>query len=118
MKHDFLKEPSNKDIAKLPKEEAEAAAEERLQHNISKAKTIIDSMDETMAKLQVEHPNIDQVTLDYITTTKVMADAYKGRIDNMEHSLGLPEGSTLSHKQNVTDVLALYPTKSLQEIRL
>lgn len=118
MKHDFLKEPSNKDIAKLPKEEAEAAAEERLQHNISKAKTIIDSMDETMAKLQVEHPNIDQVTLDYITTTKVMADAYKGRIDNMEHSLGLTEGSTLSHKQNVTDVLALYPTKSLQEIRL
>lgn len=118
MKHDFLKEPSNKDIAKLPKEEAEAAAEERLQHNISKAKTIIDSMDETMAKLQVEHPNIDQVTLDYITTTKVMADAYKGRINNMEHSLGLPEGRTLSHKQNVTDVLALYPTKSLQEIRL
>lgn len=118
MKHDFLKETSNKEDAKLPPEEAEAAAEERLQHNISKAKTIIDSMDETMSKLQVEHPNINPTVLDFITTTKVMADAYGGRINDMEKSLGLTEGSTVSHKQDVNDILAIYSNKTLQETRL
>lgn len=118
MKHDFLKEPSNKDIAKLPKEEAEAAAEERLQHNISKAKTIIDSMDETMARLQIDHPNISQEALDFVTTTKVMADSYDARIREMENSLGLTEGSTISHKQDVNDILALFSNKKLQENRL
>ena len=118
MKQDFLKESSNKDAASLPQEQAEAAAEERLQHNISKAKTIIDSMDETMAKLQIDHPNISQDALDFVTTTKVMADSYDARMREMEKSLGLPEGSTISHKQDVNDILALYSNKKLQESRL
>ena len=118
MKQDFLKESSNKDAASLPQEQAEAAAEERLQHNISKAKTIIDSMDETMAKLQIDHPNISQDALDFVTTTKVMADSYDARMREMEKSLGLPEGSTVSHKQDVNDILALYSSKKLQETRL
>lgn len=118
MKQDFLKEPSNKEEAKLPQEEAEAAAEERLQHNIGKAKTIIDSMDETMAKLQIDHPNISQEALDYVTTTKVMADTYDARIKKMENSLGLTEGSTISHKQDINDILALFSNKKLQEDRL
>ena len=118
MKQDFLKEPSNKDDASLPQEQAEAVAEERLQHNISKAKTIIDSMDETMAKLQIDHPNISQDALDFVTTTKVMADSYDARMREMEKSLGLPEGSTVSHKQDVNDILALYSNKKLQESRL
>lgn len=118
MKQDFLKESSNKDAASLPQEQAEAAAEERLQHNISKAKTIIDSMDETMAKLQIDHPNISQDALDFVTTTKVMADSYDARMREMEKSLGLPEGSTVSHKQDVNDILALYSNKKLQESRL
>ncbi len=118
MKHDFLKETSNKEDAKLPQEEAEAAAEERLQHNIGKAKTIIDSMDETMSKLQIEHPNISQEALDFVTTTKVMADTYDARINEMEESLGLTKGSTVSHKQDVNDILALFPNKRFQEFRL
>jgi hypothetical protein len=118
MKQDFLKESSNKDDASLPQEQAEAAAEKRLQHNISKAKTIIDSMDETMAKLQIDHPNISQDALDFVTTTKVMADSYDARMREMEKSLGLPEGSTVSHKQDVNDILALYSNKKLQETRL
>lgn len=118
MKQDFLKESSNKEEAKLPKEEAEAAAEERLQHNISKAKTIIDSMDETMARLQIDHPNISQEALDFVTTIKVMADTYDARIREMENSLGLTEGSTISHKQDMNDILALFPNKKLQENRL
>ena len=118
MKQDFLKEPSNKEEAKLPQEEAEAAAEERLQHNINKAKTIIDSMDETMARLQIDHPNISQEALDFVTTTKVMADSYDARIRKMENSLGLTEGSTISHKQDVNDILALFSNKKLQENRL
>ena len=118
MKQDFLKESSNKDAASLPQEQAEAAAEERLQHNISKAKTIIDSMDETMARLQIDHPNISQDALDFVTTTKVMADSYDARMREMEKSLGLPEGSTVSHKQDVNDILALYSNKKLQESRL
>lgn len=118
MKYDFLKETSNKEDAKLPQEEAEAAAEERLQHNIGKAKTIIDSMDETMSKLQIEHPNISQEALDFITTTKVMADTYDARINGMEESLGLAKGSTVSHKQDVNDILALFPNKRFQEFRL
>lgn len=118
MKQDFLKESSNKDDASLPQEQAEAAAEERLQHNISKAKTIIDSMDETMAKLQIDHPNISQDALDFVTTTKVMADSYDARMREMEKSLGLPEGSTVSHKQDINDILALYSNKKLQESRL
>lgn len=118
MKHDFLKEPSNKDSASLSQEEAEASAEERLQHNISKAKTIIDSMDETMSRLQIDHPNISQDALDFVTTTKVMADTYDSRIGEMEKSLGLTEGSTISHKQDVNDILALYSNKKFQDIRL
>ena len=118
MKQDFLKEPSNKEEAKLPQEEAEAAAEERLQHNINKAKTIIDSMDETMARLQIDHPNISQEALDFVTTTKVMANTYDARINEMENSLGLTEGSTISHKQDMNDILALFPNKKLQENRL
>ena len=118
MKQDFLKESSNKDAASLPQEQAEATAEERLQHNISKAKTIIDSMDETMARLQIDHPNISQDALDFVTTTKVMADSYDARMREMEKSLGLPEGSTVSHKQDVNDILALYSNKKLQESRL
>lgn len=118
MKYDFLKETSNKEDAKLPQEEAEAAAEERLQHNIGKAKTIIDSMDETMSKLQIEHPNISQEALDFVTTTKVMADTYDARINEMEESLGLTKGSTVSHKQDVNDILALFPNKRFQEFRL
>lgn len=118
MKQDFLKESSNKDAASLPQEQAEAAAEERLQHNISKAKTIIASMDETMARLQIDHPNISQDALDFVTTTKVMADSYDARMREMEKSLGLTEGSTISHKQDVNDILALYSNKKLQEIRL
>ena len=118
MKQDFLKESSNKDAASLPQEQAEAAAEERLQHNISKAKTIIDSMDETMARLQIDHPNISQDALDFVTTTKVMADSYDARMREMEKSLGLTEGSTVSHKQDVNDILALYSSKKLQETRL
>lgn len=118
MKQDFLKEPSNKEDAKLPQEEAEAAAEERLQHNINKAKTIIDSMDETMARLQIDHPNISQEALDFVTTIKVMADTYDARINEMENSLGLIEGSTISHKQDMNDILALFPNKKLQENRL
>lgn len=118
MKYEFLKELSNKEDAKLPPEEAEAAAEKRLQHTISKAKVIIDSMDKTMAKLQTEHLNITPAALDYITTTKVMADTYEGRINNMEKSLGLMEGNTVSHKQDVNDILAIYSNKELQESRL
>lgn len=118
MKQDFLKEPSNKDSASLSQEEAEAAAEERLQHNIGKAKTIIDSMDKTMAKLQIDHPNISQEALDFVTTTKVMADTYDARIGKMEKSLGLTEGSTVSHKQDVNDILALYSNKKFQDTRL
>lgn len=118
MKQDFLKESSNKEEAKLPQEEAEAAAEERLQHNINKAKTIIDSMDETMARLQINHPNISQEALDFVTTIKVMADTYDARIREMENSLGLTEGSTISHKQDMNDILALFPNKKLQENRL
>lgn len=118
MKQDFLKESSNKEEAKLPQEEAEAAAEERLQHNINKAKTIIDSMDETMARLQIDHPNISQEALDFVTTVKVMADSYDARIREMENSLGLTEGSTISHKQDINDILALFPNKKLQENRL
>lgn len=118
MKQDFLKESSNKEEAKLPQEEAEAAAEERLQHNINKAKTIIDSMDETMARLQIDHPNISQEALDFVTTIKVMADSYDARIREMENSLGLTEGSTISHKQDMNDILALFPNKKLQENRL
>lgn len=118
MKYEFLKELSNKEDAKLPPEEAEAAAEERLQHTISKAKVIIDSMDKTMAKLQTEHLNITPVALDFITTTKVMADTYEGRINDMEKSLGLTEGNTVSHKQDVNDILAIYSNKKLQESRL
>lgn len=118
MKQDFLKESSNKEEAKLPQEEAEAAAEERLQHNINKAKTIIDSMDETMARLQIDHPNISQEALDFVTTIKVMADTYDARINEMENSLGLTEGSTISHKQDMNDILALFPNKKLQENRL
>lgn len=118
MKYDFLKETSNKEDAKLPQEEAEATAEERLQHNIGKAKTIIDSMDETMSKLQIEHPNISQEALDFVTTTKVMADTYDARINKMEESLGLTKGSTISHKQDVNDILALFPNKRFQEFRL
>lgn len=118
MKRDFLKESSNKEEAKLPQEEAEAAAEERLQHNINKAKTIIDSMDETMARLQIDHPNISQEALDFVTTVKVMADTYDARIREMENSLGLTEGSTISHKQDMNDILALFPNKKLQDNRL
>lgn len=118
MKQDFLKESSNKEDASLPQEQAEAAAEERLQHNIGKAKTIIDSMDETMARLQIDHPNISQNALDFVTTTKVMADTYDARIKEMEKSLGLTEGSTVSHKQDVNDILALYSNKKLQDARL
>ena len=118
MKQDFLKESSNKEEAKLPQEEAEAAAEERLQHNINKAKTIIDSMDETMARLQIDHPNISQEALDFVTTMKVMADTYDARINEMENSLGLTEGSTISHKQDMNDILALFPNKKLQVNRL
>lgn len=118
MKQDFLKESSNKEEAKLPQEEAEAAAEERLQHNINKAKTIIDSMDETMARLQIDHPNISQEALDFVTTMKVMADSYDARIREMENSLGLTEGSTISHKKDMNDILALFPNKKLQENRL
>lgn len=118
MKQDFLKESSNKEDASLPQEQAEAAAEERLQHNISKAKTIIDSMDETMARLQIDHPNISQDAMDFVTTTKVMADTYDTRIKEMEKSLGLTEGSTVSHKQDVNDILALYSNKKLQDTRL
>lgn len=118
MKQDFLKESSNKEEAKLPQEEAEAAAEERLQHNINKAKTIIDSMNETMARLQIDHPNISQEALDFVTTTKVMADSYDARIREIENSLGLTEGSTISHKQDMNDILALFPNKKLQENRL
>ena len=118
MKQDFLKESSNKEEAKLPQEEAEAAAEERLQHNINKAKTIIDSMDETMARLQIDHPNISQEALDFVTTMKVMADTYDARINEMENSLGLTEGSTISHKQDMNDILALFPNKKLQGNRL
>lgn len=118
MKQDFLKESSNKEEAKLPQEEAEAAAKERLQHNINKAKTIIDSMDETMARLQIDHPNISQEALDFVTTIKVMADTYDARINEMENSLGLTEGSTISHKQDMNDILALFPNKKLQENRL
>lgn len=118
MKYEFLKELSNKEDAKLPPEEAEAAAEKRLQHTISKAKVIIDSMDKTMAKLQTEHLNITPAALDFITTTKVMADTYEGRINDMEKSLGLTEGNTVSHKQDVNDVLAMYSNKKLQESRL
>lgn len=118
MKYEFLKELSNKEDAKLPPEEAEAAAEKRLQHTISKAKVIIDSMDKTMAKLQTEHLNITPVALDFITTTKVMADTYEGRINDMEKSLGLMEGNTVSHKQDVNDILAIYSNKELQESRL
>lgn len=118
MKQDFLRESSNKEEAKLSQEEAEAAAEERLQHNINKAKTIIDSMDETMARLQIDHPNISQEALDFVTTVKVMADSYDARIREMENSLGLTEGSTISHKQDVNDILALFPNKKLQENRL
>lgn len=118
MKYEFLKELSNKEDAKLPPEEAEAAAEKRLQHTISKAKVIIDSMDKTMAKLQTEHLNITPAALDFITTTKVMADTYEGRINDMEKSLGLTEGNTVSHKQDVNDILAMYSNKKLQESRL
>lgn len=118
MKYEFLKELSNKEDAKLPPEEAEAAAEKRLQHTISKAKVIIDSMDKTMAKLQTEHLNITPAALDFITTTKVMADTYEGRINDMEKSLGLTEGNTVSHKQDVNDILAIYSNKKLQESRL
>ncbi len=118
MKQDFLKESSNKEDASLPQEQAEAAAEKRLQHNIGKAKTIIGSMDETMAKLQIDHPNISQDVLDFVTTTKVMADTYDARIREMEQSLGLTEGSTVSHKQDVNDILALYSNKKLQDARL
>lgn len=118
MKYEFLKELSNKEDAKLPPEEAEAAAEKRLQHTISKAKVIIDSMDKTMAKLQTEHLNITPAALDFITTTKVMADTYEGRINDMEKSLGLMEGNTVSHKQDVNDILAIYSNKELQERRL
>ena len=118
MKQDFLKEPSNKDSASLSQEEAEAAAEKRLQHNIGKAKTVIDSMDETMARLQIDHPNISQDALDFVTTTKVMADTYDDRIGEMEKSLGLTEGSTVSHKQDVNDILALYSNKKFQDTRL
>ena len=118
MKYEFLKELSNKEDAKLPPEEAEAAAEKRLQHTISKAKVIIDSMDKTMAKLQTEHLNITPAALDFITTTKVMADTYESRINDMEKSLGLTEGNTVSHKQDVNDILAIYSNKKLQESRL
>lgn len=118
MKQDFLKEPTNKESANLSQEEAEAAAEERLQHNIGKAKTIIDSMDETMARLQIGHPNISQDALNFVTTTKVMADTYDARIREMEKSLGFTEGSTISHKQDVNDILALYSNKKLQDVRL
>lgn len=118
MKYEFLKELSNKEDAKLPPEEAEAVAEKRLQHTISKAKVIIDSMDKTMAKLQTEHLNITPAALDFITTTKVMADTYEGRINDMEKSLGLTEGNTVSHKQDVNDILAIYSNKKLQESRL
>ena len=118
MKYEFLKELSNKEDAKLPPEEAEAAAEKRLQHTISKAKVIIDSMDKTMAKLQTEHLNITPAALDFITTTKVMADTYEGRINDMEKSLGLTEGNTVSHKQDINDILAIYSNKKLQESRL
>lgn len=118
LKQDFLKETYNKEEAKLAPEQAEEAADERLQHNIKKAKSIISSMDETMSILQIEHPNISQEALDYTTTLKVMHDLYNARILDMESTLGLTEGSTLSHKQNVNDILAIYNTAKKQEERL
>ena len=111
MKQEFLKETSNKEEAKLPPEQAETAADERLQHNIANAKEMLSSMDNTMAQIQMEHPDISRDALEYTTSLKVMADSYNKRLSSMEKTLGLSEGSTTAHKLDVNDILALYQDK-------
>lgn len=116
--NELLKEPSNKDLATLPEEEAMSKAIERVTENLDKASDIIKSMDEAAAELRLNGYRTESNSFKSLVTIRVQADQYKKRIGEMEETLGLPDGSTMSTHVTSDGMLARYRTRKKLEDRI